>query len=97
MGLGRFKQRWVELQHYSFHLIKLVSALSCYALTETLILVLLAFLCFTDQLAEVVIGSPTVKMFGLGFLSVDALSGFICFCARFYMWLQDEFGNWKFL
>ena len=45
-------------------------------MTEALIIVLLAFLCFADQLAEI-IGSPTVKMFGLGFLSVDALSGFI--------------------
>jgi len=45
-------------------------------MTEALILVLLAFLCFADHLAQV-IGSPTVIMFGLGFLSVDALSGFI--------------------
>lgn len=37
---------------------------------------LLAFLCSADHLAEV-IGSPTVIMFGLGFLSVEALSGFI--------------------
>ena len=44
-------------------------------MTEALIIVLLTFLCFAE-LAEI-IGSPTVKMFGLGFLSVDALSGFI--------------------
>jgi len=44
-----------------------------YALTEALILVLLAFLCFADHLAQV-IGSPTVIMFGLGFRSA---SGFI--------------------
>jgi hypothetical protein len=55
---------------------QLVSALSCYSLTEALILVLLAFLCFADHLAQV-IGSPTIIMFGLGFLSVDASSGFI--------------------
>jgi hypothetical protein len=36
--------------------------------------VLLVFLCSADHLAQV-IGSSTVIMFGLGFLSVDGSSG----------------------